>query len=71
MFWRYAGSPSAAGQVLRFSDAGAVGAYAVDALCWAAGSGIVNGYGDGLLNPKGPATRAQVAQMLVNFLENG
>jgi len=30
---------------------------------------LMNGYGDGRLGPKGQATRAQVAQMLKNYLE--
>ncbi|NBI68961.1 S-layer homology domain-containing protein, partial [Pseudoflavonifractor sp. 60] len=33
-------------------------------------NGILNGYSDGRLGPQGQATRAQVAQMLQNFMEN-
>ena len=33
-----------------------------------ANEGIINGYGNGQLAPQGLATRAQVAQMLKNFL---
>ena len=32
--------------------------------------GVINGKGNGILDPKGLATRAQVAQMLKNFLNN-
>lgn len=32
-------------------------------------NGVINGYGDGRLGPKGLAARAQVAQMLMNFLK--
>lgn len=69
MLWRYAGSPAAANRELRFADAGMVSGYASEALCWAVENGILNGYGDGRLGPDGLATRAQVAQMLKNYLE--
>lgn len=56
----------------RFSltDADKASGYALDALRWAAEDGILNGYGDGHLNFEGLATRAQVAQMLKNFVED-
>lgn len=40
------------------------------AVCWAVNKGILNGSG-GRLEPKGQASRAQVAQMIKNFVENG
>ncbi len=49
-----------------FSDGAAVGSYALDAMRWAAAAGVVNG-GGGRLNPKGTASRAQVAQMMLNY----
>ena len=52
-----------------FSDAQTVSAYAVPALRWAVGAGVVNG-SDGKLNPQSGATRAQAAQLLMNFCEN-
>ena len=69
MLWRYSGSPAATSKELRFNDADQISGYAVDALRWAVENGIVNGYGNGRLGPKGLATRAQVAQMLKNYLE--
>jgi len=69
MLWRYAGSPAAAEQELHFADADKAGGYALNALRWAVEHGVMNGYGDGRLVPKGQATRAQVAQMLKNYLE--
>lgn len=69
MLWRYAGSPAATGRELRFTDADKAGGYALEALRWAAENGIVSGRGDGILDPKGQATRAQAARMLRNFLE--
>ena len=69
MLWRYAGSPAATNKELHFADADEASGYALDALRWAVENGILNGYGDGRLNPVGLATRAQVAQMLKNFME--
>jgi len=69
MLWRYSGSPAATNKELRFNDAGQISGYALDALRWAVENGIINGYGNGQLAPQGLATRAQVAQMLKNYLE--
>ncbi len=70
MLWRYAGSPAATNKELHFADVDKISGYALEALRWAVENGILNGYGDGRLGPDGLATRAQVAQMLKNFLEN-
>lgn len=69
MLWRYAGKPQATSTTLSFADADKVSGYAKPALLWAAEKGIVNGKGDGILDPLGTATRAEVAQMLKNFLK--
>lgn len=71
MLWRYAGSPAAPGGELSFMDAEQIGAHAREALGWAVQTGVMNGKAGGVLDPKGLATRAQTAQMLKNFLENG
>ena len=52
-----------------FADAGAVSPYAVQAMAWANAQGIVTGKGGGVLDPKGQATRAEVAAMLMRYLE--
>ena len=67
MLWRYAGSPAAAGEELRFNDADRAGGYALDALRWAVENGVMRGKSGGVLDPQGLATRAQAAQMLKNF----
>lgn len=66
MLWRYAGSPASSGQVAA-GDAGQISGYAQSAMRWAVGNGVITGYGDGRLDPKGPATRAQVARVLQNL----
>ncbi len=50
-----------------YVDAETVSDYAVDAFAWAVGEGIVNGLGKNNLGPKGTATRAQVAQVIMKF----
>ncbi len=69
MLWRYSGSPAATSKELYFSDEGEIGGFALEALRWAVENGILNGSGDGRLGPQGQASRAQVAQMLKNFIE--
>ena len=70
ILWRYAGSPTATQKELNFDDVGESSKWAMDALLWANENGVMNGNGNGILNPKGTATRAHVAQMLMNFLMN-
>ena len=52
-----------------FADADEISGYAVSALNWAVGAGVINGTGAGLA-PKANATRSEVAQMLMNFDQN-
>ena len=53
-----------------FADADTVSAYAVDALRWAAGTGLINGTDSVTLSPRGGATRAQTAAILIRFAEH-
>lgn len=54
--------------ILSYADAFTVSEYAVSALQWACGAGIISGTGDGsTLTPQGEATRAQAAVMLERF----
>ena len=50
-----------------FRDADQVSNYAKVPMIWAVDKGIINGMGDGTLAPQKTATRAQVAQLLMNF----
>ena len=36
-------------------------------MAWAVGSGLMSGKGSGVLDPSGTATRAELAQMFMNF----
>ena len=49
---------------------GQISQYAIPALQWACGGGLITGTGDGsTLTPQGQATRAQAAVMLMRFCE--
>ena len=55
--------------ILSYTDASSVAEYAIPAMQWACGAGILNGTGDGsTLSPQGSATRAQLAVMLYRWL---
>lgn len=69
MLWRYAGRPETSGSLEQFSDSNKVSAWAEAALKWAVENKIINGKGNGVLDPVGKATRAEVATMLKNFCE--
>ena len=58
---------TASGNIDSFTDGNAAADWAQTALIWAADKGIMQGDEAGLLNPTGTATRAEVAQMLLNF----
>ena len=69
MLHRFIDTPEANGSLEGFVDADQADAYAGHALQWAVGQGVINGMGDGTLAPKGMATRAQVAQIMMKFME--
>ena len=53
--------------ILSYSDVSSVSEYAMEAMQWACGAGIIGGK-DGMLDPAGNATRAEVATMLMRFV---
>ncbi len=66
IFWRYAGSPAANGENT-FADQADIAAYAVSAVNWASAGNIVRPVSGGTFSPKSNATRAQVADTLMNY----
>lgn len=66
ILYRYAGNPTATGSVTSFTDNAKIDAYALTAMKWAVGSGIIGG-SNNKLTPTGQASRAQVAAMLHRF----
>ena len=73
IFFRYADykgcDMTAKGELDKFRDAGKISDYARAAMQWAVGSGLIQGKPDGVLDPQGTATRAEIAAMLHRFLE--
>ncbi len=53
-----------------FSDRNEISNWANNAFIWAKGSGLINGVSQTELNPKGTATRGQVATILMRYIEN-
>ncbi len=72
ILYRYAGSPDVEGE-LAFPDTDEVSNYATDAMLWAVNEGIINGVADPkhpiMLEPKAAATRAQIATIIMRYLE--
>jgi len=69
ILWRYAGSPESTGNLDKFTDGAKTSDWAVPALQWAVEQKIVSGKGNGILDPRGKATRAEVAAMLMRYCE--
>ena len=56
--------------IMDFDDVRQISSYAVPAIQWACGAGVMSGKSTYTLDPKGDATRAEVAAMLMRFCEN-
>ena len=56
--------------VREFSDSASISDWAQEAMAWAVNAQVLSGKGNGVLDPQGTATRAEVAQMLMNFVEH-
>ena len=75
MLWRYAASAGydvsigESTNILSYADATNVSEYAIPAMQWACGSGVITGISEATLVPLGEATRAQAATMLMRFCE--
>lgn len=67
LLYYYRGGSAEKDTLTAFRDNEKVSAYARPVLCWAVESGIVSGKGDGILDPLGSATRAEVASMLMRY----
>lgn len=64
---------SARADLTAFPDAGSVSGWAENALSWANAAGLINGTvrdGQTILDPQGSASRAQVAMILMNYVEH-
>lgn len=66
MLWRLAGWPPPS-QTAIFVDGAQISAWSRAGVDWACQAGIITGKADGTFAPQAPATRAEVAQMLMRY----
>ncbi len=57
------------GDLTQFTDAAQISDWAKENVAWAVGAELISGKGDGILDPLGNATRAEVAAILHRFIE--
>lgn len=70
MLWRYAGSPKADGSLSSFVDGEQTSDWARPAMIWTVEQGLITGVGNDRLEPRGQATRAQAATILMRFAQD-
>ena len=71
ILYNVAGRPATNTSALaQFNDRGQVAAYAANGFSWAVSNKVVSGTSNTTLSPRGTATRAQVAVILIRYLEN-
>jgi hypothetical protein len=69
MLWRYAGQPQVDASFDGVPDAADISPYAADAFKWAIDAGIITGYDDNTIRPQTDATRAEVATILMRYIQ--
>ena len=73
MLYRYAKMKgydvSASADISGYTDASSVSSWATDAMRWAVSAGLINGRTATTLAPQGNATRAEVASILMRFMQ--
>lgn len=75
MLYRYAksiGADTSVGEdtnILSYDDYGNISEYAIPAICWTVGSGIMKGRTDSTVNPVDTVTRAETAQIIYNYIQ--
>ena len=68
ILWRYAGCKGTdADRLGRYLDTEKISPWALDAMRWAVQTGLIEGVGEDTLCPKGVATRAQAATLLMRL----
>lgn len=61
---------TADGDLTQFSDSSKLQSWAVTAMKWANGNGLINGFEDDTLQPAGTTIRGQAASIIMNFDKN-
>lgn len=68
--YRYAGSVKTDFDLSAYRDEAEISGWAREGMMWAVGTGLINGKGNGILDPKGTATRAEAATIFMRFMQN-
>lgn len=68
ILYRYKGSPDTENAIGKFADKSDVSEYAENAMSWAALNNIISGTSENTLSPKMNATRAQLATIMIRFI---
>lgn len=61
---------TATGDLTQFSDSSKLQSWAVTAMKWANGNGLINGFEDDTIQPAGTTIRGQAASIIMNFDKN-
>ena len=69
ILWAYEGAPEITGSTLDYADKDKIEGYAINAILWAKAEGILGGKPGNLIDPKGLATRAEIATIFSNFIK--
>jgi len=68
-YGKYAGyNLSSTGDISVFKDSDVISSYALESIKWAVNEGLITGKGEGILDPRGEASRAEVATILMRFI---
>lgn len=70
MLYRYAGAAKTEIDLSAYRDSTEISGWAREAMMWAVKTGLINGKGNGILDPKGTATRAEAATIFMRFMQN-
>ncbi len=73
ILYRYSNKPAVSGELTEFPDAQSVSDYAKEALVWAISEGLINGINSNgviVLAPNATASRAQIASIIMRFLDS-
>ena len=63
-------NPTGTANLQQFGDAAKINTWAEPAMNWAVSNGLMDGMGNGLLEPDGNTSRAQVATLFMRYMQN-
>lgn len=68
--YRYAGSVKTDCDLSAYQDSAQISGWAEEGMMWAVSTGLIQGRGDGVLDPRGTATRAETAAIFMRFMKD-